>query len=75
MKITGIARFDLLKKIADVSDYKVVLQGEVPLDVLSSDEKKEWERVLKRMYKIAEAATSNNIGYWWTPKKAGYRIR
>ena len=44
LKITGIARSGLLKKIADASSYKTIMQGEIPLDILTSDEKKEWGR-------------------------------
>lgn len=62
LKITGIGRFGLLERIAGASNYQGIMQGEIPLDILSSDEKEEWDRLLARMCQIAEAATSKNIG-------------
>lgn len=62
LKITGIARFGLLEKIASASNYTAIMQGKFPLDILTSEEKREWESVLARMRQVAEAASLNNIG-------------
>lgn len=62
VKLTGIARFELLQKISNASDYHHIIQGEIPLEILNADEKKEWGRVVARLYKIGKAAAKSNIG-------------
>lgn len=61
VKVTGLARFDVLQKIADASKYNHII-NEVSLSTLSSDEKAEWERVVARLQKIAKAGAASKVG-------------
>ncbi len=62
VKMTGFARFELLQKLDEASDYKDVVQGNLALDKLDENEKKEWERVVNRLQRICETAKRCNIG-------------
>ena len=62
IKVTGFARFGLLEKLHQAATRERTLQGEVATEVLSDDEKGEWERVGKRMEKIVSVASRSNIG-------------
>ena len=62
VKVTALARFGLLQKIGDFSEYTDIINGQISLAALNSDERSEWERVVARLYKIAESAAANNIG-------------
>jgi len=62
VKVTGLARFGLLKKTGSASEYADIINGEIPLSALKNDEKAEWEIVIARLYKIVESAAANDIG-------------
>ena len=61
VKVTALARFGLLQKIGSISKY-ADYQWVISLAALNNYEKAEWERVVARLYKIAESAAANNIG-------------
>jgi proline dehydrogenase len=62
VKLTGYARFGLLQKINEGSQYYDIVQGKVSLDKLNENEKEEWQRVVNRLESICQAAKNNNIG-------------
>lgn len=62
VKLTGFARFDLLKKIDSASVYDDIVQGKIPLDKLDKNEKEEWERIVARLQRICNVASESNIG-------------
>lgn len=62
IKMTGIARFELLEKIDATSEYADVVRGEVNLNTLSNDEKAEWQRVVERLDRICAAASRTDVG-------------
>lgn len=62
VKLTGMSRFGLLQKINDIADYENVVKGILPEEKLPDPERKEWERVKERLYKICEAAKVKNVG-------------
>ena len=62
VKMTGFARFGLLQKLDDASNYHDIVEGRVALDFLNADEKSEWQRVVDRLDKICETARDKNIG-------------
>ncbi|MEJ7627616.1 MAG: proline dehydrogenase family protein [Ferruginibacter sp.] len=66
IKVTGIVRFSLLEKIdaamhncegSLINRYNEIISGK-----LSTEEKEEWQRAVKRMLKICEEANQKNIG-------------
>jgi proline dehydrogenase len=64
IKITGIAQFELLEKIATIMNevHGTLLKRYAhALNVLNHEEKKEWDKVSARMLKICEAAFLNKI--------------
>ncbi|MEO6638828.1 MAG: proline dehydrogenase family protein, partial [Ginsengibacter sp.] len=62
IKLTGFARFDLLKKLHKASPYNSIVNGIVSTDILSDDEKREWAEVEKRLERICEAAYGSSVG-------------
>ena len=62
VKLTGFARFDLLKKIDSASVYNDIVQGKIPLDKLDTNEKQEWERIVGRLQKICKVASESKVG-------------
>ncbi len=61
LKITALARFDLLEKL---NDHITIDRGGIVVDtaVLSSQEKQEWENVCKRTFAICESAMKHYVG-------------
>lgn len=62
IKMTGIARFELLEKIHNSAVYADVVRGELNLSALSPAEKAEWRRVIERLDKICAEAAATNVG-------------
>jgi proline dehydrogenase len=62
IKVTGFARFALLEKLDTLADPCAAMEGRIPVEGLSGEEQREWERVSARMEKIISAAATNNIG-------------
>ena len=62
IKLTGYARFALLEKLNDASNTKDAIEGRIPIQILNSEEKEEWQRVANRITKICETAQQKNIG-------------
>ncbi len=62
VKLTGFSRFELLQKIHSASVYPDIIEGKIPSEKLSINEKKEWERVVARLHKICIAADESNVG-------------
>jgi proline dehydrogenase len=62
VKMTGFSRFDLLQKLDDAANYNDTVQGIVPLEILNTGEKEEWQRIVTRLERICETARRNNIG-------------
>lgn len=65
IKVTGFARFGLLEKldssVAD-ADGTLMKRFETAINMLTADEKTEWQKVTARMEKICAAAAEKNIG-------------
>lgn len=65
IKVTGIVRFGLLEKIDAFmhdSEGSLIKRYYKVIEQLSSDEKNEWERAVKRLLKICDAANKKNVG-------------
>lgn len=65
VKVTGIARFELLEKLdSSVSSKEGSLMKRFAkaLETLTQEEKEEWERVSDRMLKICKAAAEKKVG-------------
>jgi proline dehydrogenase len=62
VKLTGMARFDLLQKIHSASVYEDIVKGKIPVEALDNSEKEEWERVVSRLQRICKTASESNIG-------------
>ena len=62
VKLTGYARFGLLQKLHEASNYNDIIQGIVPLDSLNENEKEEWYRIVNRLDTICLTAKNKNIG-------------
>jgi proline dehydrogenase len=62
VKLTGYARFGLLQKLHEASDYDNIIKGIVPLEALNENEKEEWLRVVNRLDTICKTAKNKNIG-------------
>lgn len=62
IKVTGFARFGLLEKLHKAAVPEKTLQGKVMTEVLSVEEKAEWDRVMNRMERIIAAAAASGIG-------------
>jgi proline dehydrogenase len=65
VKVTGFARFGLLEKLDEVMDR---LEGPLmkryarALEVLTPEEREEWQRVSRRMQQICRAAAGHRVG-------------
>lgn len=65
IKVTGISRFALLEKMDSMmskAEGTLVKRYEKTLELLSPDEKQEWQRICNRMDKICAVAASKNVG-------------
>jgi proline dehydrogenase len=62
IKITGFARFGLLEKLDKAATAHSGFTGLVHTEVLSNEEKTEWERVVVRMEKIIATASTTKVG-------------
>ncbi|HSN09512.1 MAG TPA: proline dehydrogenase family protein, partial [Hanamia sp.] len=62
IKLTGLSRFELFRKIDSLAVYDDIVRGKIPLEKLSENEKAEWERVVDRLRKICEVAITTNVG-------------
>lgn len=62
IKVTGFARFGLLEKLDAAAPDRDGYSGHVATEVLSAEEKEEWNRVVARMDKICSAAAAKGIG-------------
>ncbi|MDE3182980.1 MAG: proline dehydrogenase family protein [Bacteroidota bacterium] len=62
IKLTGLSRFELFRKIDSLAVYDDIVRGKIPLEKLSESEKAEWERVVGRLRKICEVAITTNVG-------------
>ena len=62
VKVTGIARFALLEKLDAAATAKSGFEGNVHTEILSAEEKAEWQRVEQRIVRICEAAAEKGIG-------------
>lgn len=62
VKLTGFARFGLLQKLDEASNYNDVVQGKLALDKLDENEKVEWEKIVTRLQRICDTAKRSNIG-------------
>ncbi|MBL7700427.1 MAG: proline dehydrogenase family protein [Chitinophagaceae bacterium] len=61
IKVTGFARFSLLEKLDAAANDRSGFTGNVHTEVLTEDEKAEWNRVVERMDRIIGAAASGNV--------------
>jgi proline dehydrogenase len=61
IKLTGLSRFELFRKIDSLAVYSDIVEGKIPLEKLTDDEKAEWERVVDRLRKICEVAITTNV--------------
>ncbi len=64
IKVTGIARFDLLEKMDDLmkkSDGTLIKRYEQTLEQLSADERQEWQRICNRMERICSLAAVKRV--------------
>jgi proline dehydrogenase len=61
LKITALARFELLEKI---NPHVVITPEEISVDtsVLSQEENEEWQRILARTFSICNAAMNKKLG-------------
>jgi proline dehydrogenase len=62
IKVTGFARFSLLEKLDNAATAKSGFEGVVHTEVLTPEEKEEWQRVVGRMEKIIAAAELGDVG-------------
>src|SRR5205085_2354744 len=63
IKVTGFARFSLLEKLDAAANEKSGYTGHVHTDILTEQEKAEWNRVTERMQRIiGAAAAAGNVG-------------
>jgi proline dehydrogenase len=62
VKVTGLARFALLEKLDAAATARNGFEGTVHTDILSNEEKTEWQRVVQRIVRICEAAVAKGIG-------------
>jgi proline dehydrogenase len=62
IKLTGFARFGLLEKLDAAAGNSDGAHGKINIDILSVEEKNEFEKVRNRLIKICDVATKNNIG-------------
>ncbi|KIC89455.1 proline dehydrogenase family protein [Flavihumibacter sp. ZG627] len=62
IKVTGLARTGLLEKLDAASATKSGFEGRVHTEVLTDNEKKEWDKVVGRMDRICSLAAELNVG-------------
>src|SRR5262249_16505750 len=62
VKVTGIARFSLLEKLDNAATPESGYEGIVRTEVLTEDEKAEWQRVEERILRICEKPAEKKIG-------------
>jgi proline dehydrogenase len=62
VKVTGLARFALLEKLDAAATSKSGYEGIVHTEVLTTEEKAEWQRVVARITRIIEVAANRGIG-------------
>ena len=62
VKVTGFIRFGLLEKLDAASNDNSGVEGKIHVEVLSEEEKEEWQRAINRLLRICEAAARNNVG-------------
>ena len=65
IKVTGFARFSLLEKLdksVEQNAGSLMKRYTKAVESLTENEKKEWQKVNQRMYKICKAAFEKNIG-------------
>lgn len=65
IKVTGISRIALLEKMDSMmcqAEGTLIKRYEKTLELLSPDEKQEWQRICNRMDKICAVAASKNVG-------------
>jgi proline dehydrogenase len=65
IKVTGIARFSLLEKLDAAmtgAAGSLMKRYTAAIGQLTDEEKSEWQRVLNRMHRICELASSKHIG-------------
>jgi len=62
IKVTGFARFTLLEKLDAAANDRSGFTGNVHTEVLTEEEKEEWNRVVERMERVIKAAAAGNVG-------------
>jgi len=65
VKVTGIARFDLLQKLdhsVEQGSGSLMRRFSKGLETLTANEKAEWQRIQDRLLRICEIADEKNIG-------------
>lgn len=62
IKVTGFARFGLLEKLDAASSKESGYTGKVHTEMLTAEEKEEWNRVVERLKRICQVAHEKNIG-------------
>jgi proline dehydrogenase len=62
VKMTGFSRFGLLEKLNGASVYEDIIQGKLPLEILTDVEKKEWQKIVHRLQTLCEIAQQANTG-------------
>lgn len=62
VKMTGLARFNLLERLNEAANYQDVVKGKLNLEELTTSEKEEWERVESRIDRICKEALSAKVG-------------
>lgn len=61
VKMTGFSRFGLLEKLNGAAVYEDIIQGKVPLEILTPDEKEEWQKIAHRLQTLCETAQHTHI--------------
>lgn len=62
IKLTGYVRFSLLEKLHAASNISDAIEGRIPTEILTAEEKEEWQRVVNRITTICQTAQQHNIG-------------
>lgn len=62
VKMTGFARFGLLQKLDEAANAEDIVEGKVNIDVLTSEEKEEWQRVVKRLETVCKTGAEKKVG-------------
>src|SRR6185503_15090000 len=65
VKVTGIARFGLLEKLdrsTDLNAGSLMKRFANAVEMLTAEEKDEWQRVKNRILRVCQTATERNIG-------------